>query len=162
MSPRNAIVCCAVGVLLGVGGMWLLGQPGDAAQPAAARATSGPGDRAAPIRLETTAGARAGEIRTLVAEEVRAALREHAASGPAAGNTPSPEREAQEPTAAFEPARTQVATRIARGAWTATDRDWMRSTLGMVNDAERTELMGQVIAAANRGAIRVELEGPLF
>ncbi len=170
MSQKIAIACCAVGVLVGVSATWLLTRAGDAPVPrnegwSERAARRDQGERALPIRFEagTTAGARADEIRRLVAEEMRAALREQASSPPIAGDVPAAaSEEAPEPTRAFEQARDRIAERLTRGSWTSADRDWMRSALGVVNDAERTELMRQVIVAANSGALRVDLVGPLF
>jgi hypothetical protein len=171
MSTKLAIACGALGVLIGVGATWLLTRPGEAGAPrdggwAERGSRREPGERAVPIRIGTQAGtgANADEIRTLVAEEVRAALREQASSAPAGRDVPAAaaDKAPAEPTPAFEQAKGQVAERITRGSWTAADRDWMRGALGAVNDAERMELTRQVILAANSGALRVELVGPLF
>jgi hypothetical protein len=164
MSSKIAIACCALGILAGVGTTWLMTRPGDA-PPGADRTEQvvrdRHGERASPILIERT-GAKAEEIRTLVAEEVRAALREHA-SAPAGNDAEKAAgSEEVEPTPAFEQARGRVADRVAQGTWTAADRDWMRTALGTVTDAERKELTRQVIAAANSGALRVDLVGPPF
>jgi hypothetical protein len=166
MSTKIAIACCALGALIGVGATWLVARPGDAARDErpAERATLA--DRAAAVRIEARTGLRAADLRAVVAEEVRAALREQAPSAAAAPAGGAPTKaaitEAAESTPAFEQARGRVAERVAQGTWTAADRDWMRGALGAVSDAERTELMRQVIVAANTGAVRVDLVGPLF
>src|SRR5262245_50294256 len=134
MTSRMAIACCAVGVVLGVGGSWLLGRSGDAPSTGAPdrSAQAARGDRAAPVRIEARGGARPDEIRSVVAEEVRAALREQAGAGApapsaeaAAAAAAPAAREAPEPTAAFAQVKGRVAERLAQGAWTASDRDWM-------------------------------------
>lgn len=162
--PRTAIICCAIGILVGVGATRLLAPSGQAVRiadrPPAARADR---ERGVPVVIEGRGGARADEIRTLVAEEVRAALREHAEAS-AARDAPAraPAARPAEPTAAFEPTKDHIAERIAQGAWSAADRDWLRGALATVNDAERARLMSQVIVAANSGALRVDVAGPLF
>jgi hypothetical protein len=162
MSPRIAIVCCVVGVVIGVGATSLF-TSSRGASPSETVVRRPDGERAHPLRIEHRTGAAAGEIRALVAEEVRAALREHApATAASAGDPGAAAVRDLGPTPAFEQAKGRVADRVAQGAWTPSDRDWMRGVLGAVNDAERTELIGQLIAAANKGALRVELEGPLF
>jgi hypothetical protein len=166
MSLKIAITYCVAGVLTGVGATLLLTRPGDAAQAASRpdrSARDARGEHALPIVIDSKTGVKAEEIRTLVAEEVRAALREQAPAR-MAGDAPAPATEAKalEPTPAFEQMKGHVTERIRQGAWTAADRDWMRSMLGSVNSSERSDLMRQVIVAANSGALRVELAGPLF
>ena len=165
MISKTAIACCAIGILVGVCATRLLA-PEHAATtdrpPTAGRADRG--EHAPPLVIENHTGARADEIRTLVAEEVRTALREHAASPSVVQDAPAHPSggKGSEPTPAFEPAKDRIAERVAQGAWTTADRDWMRSALGTVNDAERAKLMSQVIVAANTGALRVDVAGPLF
>lgn len=166
MISKTAIACCAFGILVGVCATRLLAPAEHASRSSDRPQTSGHADRnerAVPLVIENRTGARAEEIRTLVAEEVRTALREHASES-IAGEAPAKAHggKAQEPTLAFEPTKDRIAERIAQGAWTRTDRDWLRGALGTVNDAERAKLMSQVIVAANSGALRVDVEGPLF
>jgi len=165
MISKTAIACCAIGILVGVCATRLLGSPEraprstDRLQPSHVD-----GERAVPLVIENRTGAKADEIRSLVAEEVRAALREHAASESLARDTPAQTRggKAQEPTPAFEQTKDRLAERIAQGTWTTADRDWMSGALGAVNDSERAKLMSQVIVAANSGTLRVDVPGPLF
>jgi hypothetical protein len=164
MISKTAAACCAIGILVGVCVTRLLTpseQPRSPDRQSAGHAERG--ERAVPLVIENRTGARADEIRTLVAEEVRTALREHAAES-VARDTPAKAAggNAAEPTAAFEPTKDRIAERIAQGSWTTADRDWLRGALGSVNDSERAKLMSQVIVAANNGALRVDVAGPLF
>ncbi len=163
MTTKLAMACCAVGLAIGVGATWLVLRPADlpaVTRPAAAE-RDGSRDRPLPV-IERT-GARAEDIRRLVAEEVRAALREHmAASAPTAEPAGHSELAVPEPTPAFEPAKDRIAQAIAQGAWTTSDRDWMHGVLGEVNRAERVELIRQVVVAANTGKLRVAVAGPPF
>jgi hypothetical protein len=164
MSSKIAIACCAAGILVGVGTTWLMTRPGDAtgnADRPERVVRDGRGERTSPIRIER-AGVDADELRKLVAEEVRAALREHASAPPAGDAAKAAGDEGQEPTPAFEQARRRVTDLVAQGTWTAADRDWIRTALGAVSDGERKELTRQVIVAANSGALHVDLVGPLF
>jgi hypothetical protein len=166
MIPKTAIACCAIGILVGVCATRLLTAehaPRSTDRPqSSARADRG--ERAMPLVIENRSGARADEIRTLVAEEVRTALREHSAGQSIARDVPAqaPGGNAPEPTPAFQPTKDRIAERVTQGSWTTADRDWMRGALGTVSDSERAKLMSQVIVAANTGALRVDVEGPLF
>src|SRR5215471_17552885 len=91
MISKTAIVCCAIGILVGVSATRAL-TPEHASRstdrpPASAHADRG--ERPTPLVIENRAGARADEIRTLVAEEVRTALREHATPPSIAQDVPA-------------------------------------------------------------------------
>jgi hypothetical protein len=160
MNAKLALASCA-GIAIGVGATWLV-RPGaaPASVPPATAELARLSDRP-PIVV--AGGARTDEIRQLVAEEVRAALREQAASAtPAAPAAPAAPATTPEPTPAFAHAKDHMAERIAQGAWTAADRDWLHGVIAQVNVAERDQLIRQLVVAANTGKIRVQVDGPTF
>ena len=66
------------------------------------------------------------------------------------------------PTPSYEKARSHVADRVTQGSWSEKDRENIGNLLSSMSDAERAEIMKQLIVAVNKDQIKVTLEGPLF
>jgi hypothetical protein len=163
MTTKLAIACCAVGLAVGVGATWLVLRPADTPAGPRPAAAEHDGSRDRPLPVIERTGASAEDIRRFVAEEVRAALREHmAAPAPTAEPAGRSGPQVPDPTPAFEPAKDRIAQCIAQGAWTSIDRDWMHGVLSAVNRVERIELIRQVVVAANTGKLRLAVAGPPF
>jgi predicted lipid-binding transport protein (Tim44 family) len=160
-----------LGLIVGAGAMWLVAPDGRPARtPAMQQALSAnAGPAVAPGQALGAAA-----MRSAIRDEVRAAFQDQAATirtkQAALAKRPAPEdetaaatdREPPAPTPVYQAARAHLAERTAQGAWTEADRDRLRIALGDMNVDERQEIMKQVIVAANRGQIRVQVQGPLF
>ncbi|MFL5356439.1 hypothetical protein [Archangium sp.] len=167
MSARQILTFVAGG-LLGAGGMWLaLGStPPPAARPLAP-VVSAPARQQAP---STDVEA----IRTAVRQELRAAE----ASRPPAVPAPQPvaaapapkneepahpdEAEAKPPSPRYGEAQRMVEVGLSRRTWSSEDRGQLQLLMPMLSPAERETLAKQLIVAANRGELKVDVAGPLF
>lgn len=170
MSPttKMVILAGAVGTLLGASTFWVLGSRHKTAHPTApetadvvSQETEQRIAKAAPL-LEAAA------LRAAVREEVRAAVQDEAAAAQkqqaaALEAAKHPDRnEPAVPTPNYQAAHVHVEERLAQGSWSEKDRERIGDLLSKMSDRERTEIMRQVIVAANKGQLKVALEGPLF
>jgi hypothetical protein len=167
MSARQILTFVAGG-LLGAGGMWLaLGNT----PPPAAR----------PLVPVVSASARPPEPSTDV-EAIRAAVRQELraaeASRPPAVPAPQPvaaapapkteepahpdEAESKPPSPRYGEARRVVEVGLSRRTWSAEERGQLQMLMPTLNPAERETLAKQLIVAANRGELKVDVVGPLF
>lgn len=98
----------------------------------------------------------------LTDEGVRAILRQELASLRGQDAPPPPEEHAG-PSPSFAPAAEIVDVALARGVWTARDRDALRSRLPGLRRDEAELLFQSLVPAANDGRLRVEgIDGPLI
>jgi hypothetical protein len=105
-------------------------------------------------------------IRSVVRDEVDAALGERdAAQAAAAAEVPPPaERAPASPSAeaAAADARARVeAARLSR-RWTREDAEALRSAIAKMNASERDEILSAFVSAVNRGEIQPDQAGFLF
>jgi hypothetical protein len=63
-----------------------------------------------------------------------------------------------EPTDAFVESKRNVSESITRGVWTEEDQKNVSASLARMSPAERREIMGEVIRAVNRGALKVDAD----
>jgi len=153
-----------VGAILGSASTWWATQPATSSAPMVARGPS------------------TNELRAVVAQEVRAALREQVAReatdraasemsrGPAtrevdraalSDGAPDAARDTPAaPSPQLVPVRTRLAERIARAEWTDDDRDWLRGALDHLRLDERQAVVGELIAAINSGRLKPSGLGP--
>lgn len=68
---------------------------------------------------------------------------------------------ADEPSNAYLQSKRQVSDSIRRGVWTEEDQKSVSASFIGMSRTERREIMGEVIRAVNRGALKVE-SAPLF
>ncbi len=163
-TTRAVALAGGLGILLGAAVVWLANgklerspvqATAEATAPAEAR-----DDRSSAAPLLAAAA-----LRSAIRDEIRSAVHDEAAAvgKPAAAPEPEPaNKEPTPPSPSYEKAKTHVAERLAQGSWSDVDRDRMQAMLGDMSDDERTEVMRQVIVAANKGQLRVQLAGPLF
>lgn len=67
-----------------------------------------------------------------------------------------------EPEAAFAKAKALVEGAVARGTWTANNRVELRVLFPHLAPEQREEVVAVLFPAANRGALRVQVAGPLL
>ncbi|MBM4257608.1 MAG: hypothetical protein FJ147_17155 [Deltaproteobacteria bacterium] len=97
------------------------------------------------------------EVRNAVAQESPEAQRAKEEAIAEAKILNSPENKA-----AYQSASSVVQTAVAAKRWTEEDRDTFNAAIGSLTTNQRTELMGKLIPAVNRGELKVEVNGPLF
>jgi hypothetical protein len=163
-TTKAVALAASLGLLLGGGAVWLAsGTRGRAPAPAAAPEPSG-----AVARDNRSAAApmlAAAALRAAIREEVRSAVHDEVAAAASAAPGPAPEPVAKEPpppTASYEQAKAHVVARLTQGSWSNADREQLHDLLGEMTDAERIEVIRQVIVAVNKGQLRVQVKGPLF
>ncbi|PTL83003.1 hypothetical protein [Vitiosangium sp. GDMCC 1.1324] len=168
MSARQILTFVAGG-LLGAGGMWLaLGSTPPPAAP-----SPSPVVRAAPVRPpEPSTDVEA--IRTAVRQELRAAVvsappavpvQQPVAAAPAPKDEEQAhpdEADAKPPSPHYGEARRVVEVGLSRRTWSVEDRGQLQMLMPMLSSAEREALAKQLIVAANRGELKVDVVGPLF
>jgi hypothetical protein len=158
------------GLALGGAGMWLglrFAPPPPGLNASPSRAPNNTRLVNAPVDTDA--------IRAAVREELRAelpalvlavaAVNRSAPPPQVAGAPMKAESEAAAPAPPsehFADAQHLVENGLARGAWSAEDRDQLRSVLPQLSAKERERLRKQLIVAANRGELKVNLVGPLF
>ena len=167
MSAR-LIVTFMAGGLLGAGSMWLaLGHA-----PAPATPPQSPAVSAAPVRQEGPA-TDVEAIRAAVRQELRAAAASQpppAVPAQPVAVLPPTKEEAEHPDEAearplsplYGDAQRLVEGGLLRRAWSAEDRSQLQMLMPRLSPAERETVAKQLIAAANRGALKVAVVGPLF
>jgi hypothetical protein len=165
MSPRLVLAVVA-GVLLGAGGMWLALAP--APSPATPPQVQAAGVTAVPAAASATD---VEAIRAAVRQELHAAAFPPPAPAPSVAVAPAPEKgedaptdeaDAAPPSPEFVGAKEVVEEGLARRTWSTEDRRQLQELLPRLLPAEREQLAKQLIAAANRGEIVVDVSGPLF
>lgn len=166
---KTTVLVGVLGLIVGAGAMWVVAPDG---KPAAVAAVPRP----SPARIEPAVapGPALGAValRSAIRDEVRAALQDQAAAlraeqaapanGPAPVDGATAAAEPPAPTPVYQAARAHLAERTADGSWTDADRDRLRIALGDMTPDERQEIMKAVIVAANRGQLKVRVQGPLF
>lgn len=168
MSARQILTFVAGG-LLGAGGMWLA--LGSTPPPAPRPPTPVVSAPARPPEPSTDVEA----IRTAVRQELRAAE----ASRPPAVPAPQPvaaapapkneepaehpdEAEAKPPSPHYGEARRVVEVGLSRRTWSAEERSQLQRLMPTLSPTEREALAKQLIVAANKGELKVDVMGPLF
>jgi hypothetical protein len=71
---------------------------------------------------------------------------------------PSPPVDESAATSDYRESKQRVDDSIRRGVWTEDDRQSVSGALARMNPAERRQIIGEVIRAVNRGALRVEAD----
>jgi hypothetical protein len=169
MSLR-LVMAVAAGAALGAGGMWLALAPSEpptapSQAPVVSAAAAAP--RASPADVEA--------IRAAVRQELLAAA---AASPPpvvpappvAAPPPPEPKQEEAPPEEREAPARSPeydtahrlIEEGLSRRAWSAEDRGQLQMLMAQLSAEEREILAKKLIVAANKGELKVDINGPLF
>ncbi len=170
MSARQAWVFVA-GAVLGAGGMWL----GQSRAPAPA---SPPRSEDARPAVVCPAGPSASiaEIRAVVRQELLAAaelLPARAVPAPPSTVAAPPPVEPREESLPdkrpstgtgreYADAQRVVEGGLSRRSWSQEDRRQVQRLLPLLAAPEREALMRQLIVAANRGELKVDVVGPLF
>jgi hypothetical protein len=112
-------------------------------------------------------------IRAVVRQELRAAAvpPPQAVPAPAAAVAPPPEKKEETPaeeTAAptrsleYDNAQRLVEDGLSRRTWSPEDRSKLQLLMPKLSAAERDLLTRKLIVAANRGELKVDVNGPLF
>jgi hypothetical protein len=165
----KTLVLCSVCSAVSAGAGWWLAPHRTGAQRAST--PSAQGSLSVPTRSAQNV-ANLAAISQVVRAEIDGALGRHASaeeSRRSAAAAAAPDRavsagndekveEVAEPTDAFVESKRKVSDSIARGVWTEEDQQNISASLVRMNPAERREIMGEVIRAVNRGALKVEAE----
>lgn len=155
MTPAGIALRAAALALFGLGcaalGAWWSGSPAPAPAPPAPVARLSSDDLAA--------------LRRGLAEDVRRAIASAlpAASAPVpapAGAEPAPAEASAEPASPTRAAAQQAARRIvdeavARGSWRPEDADAFRATMPELDQAELSQILGELTRAINTGKLQV-------
>ena len=160
---RAVALAGGLGLFLGAGAVWLAS--GTRGRVPASAAPETPSAVATDDRPATAPLLAVAALRAAIRDDVRAAVHDEAAAVNKAAGKPAPEPPAKEPsppTPSYEQAQAHVATRLAQGSWSKADREQMQAMLRNMTDEERSEVIREVIVAANKGQLRVQLTGPLF
>ncbi|WP_194858225.1 hypothetical protein [Myxococcus sp. AB056] len=167
MSLR-LVLAASAGILVGAGGMWLALAP-----PAAPVVRAQIPSAGAPLTESSRAAIDVDAIRAVVREELRAAsmappppvgLVPAATEEPASQKEEEPSDEAAtaNPSPEYGEAEHVILSGLARRSWSAEDRSRLQALMSQLRPAEREALVRQLIVAANRGELKVDIEGPLF
>lgn len=172
MSARWSVVAFVAGGVLGAGSMWLaLGH----ATPPDALLQRSAGEGASLARQECPS-TDVEAIRAVVRQELRAAAALQPPSAApvqpvAVAAAPPPakeeaahadEAEAKPPSPQYGEAQRLIEGGLMRRTWSAQDRSQLQVLMPRLSPAERETLAKQLIVAANRGELKVDLVGPLF
>ena len=168
MSLR-LVMAVAAGGLLGAGGMWLALAPStppavSPQRPAVSAAPTKPQGPStdveairAAVRQELRAAAAAPPPAVVQAPPVVAA-----APPPEKEEAPEEEAEAAARSPEYGTAQRLVEDGLSRRTWSAEDRGQLQMLMPRLSAAERELLARQLIVAANRGELKVDVAGPLF
>jgi len=166
-----------LGCVLGVGGglaasRWWLNVPAAAKAPSpvaleSAEQPESTGSRPMPLTANLSADDKA-ELHALIREELGRAHADAAtavAPDPAGSETPV-QKELVEMTSEqlpkFDRGRAQVTAAVARGTWSAEERDRLHEELASLPGAVQINIAGPLIAAINRQQVTYVGEGPPF
>jgi len=91
--------------------------------------------------------------------ELRAMIRDELARAPAVRAAPPEPEPSAQAQAAFETARSLVASRIDAGSWREADRDALRSAIATLSHDQFEQIMSSLFPALNDGRLKLTFRG---
>jgi len=133
--------------------------------PSAADAASGAAPApaiASPLRSPAVVpSVSAAELRAIIRDVVRDEVQHAAPPAPTAPEEPAVEATPDDPASA-DRGRAIVGAARHVGRWTEEDAAALRSAMGAMSDAQRSEVLALLVPAINRGELALTFEGPIF